>query len=223
MDESWRRALAPELAAPRMQDLTRFLAARSAAGATILPPEGDRFSAFALTPLPAVKVVILGQDPYHGPGQAHGLAFSVRPGVAVPPSLRNIFKEIQADLGLPIPRHGHLDHWARQGVLMLNDVLTVEAGQPGAHQARGWEDLTDAAVRAVNAGPNPVAFLLWGKPAQKKAGLIQARHLVLTAPHPSPLAAHRGFFGCRHFSQANEWLAEQARAPIDWSLPEGQG
>ncbi len=220
MDDSWRAVLAGELATPQMDALERFLAARTAVGARVLPPEGERFRAFDLTPLPDVRVVILGQDPYHGAGQAHGLAFSVRPDVRVPPSLANIFKEIETDLGLPRPAHGCLEHWARQGVLLLNDVLTVEEGKPGAHQNRGWEALTDAAVRAVAARAQPVAFLLWGKPALRKAGFVDAgRHLVLTAPHPSPLAAYRGFFGCRHFSQVNAWLVAQGRAPVDWSLP----
>lgn len=220
MDDSWQRALAPVLQSREMDDLTRFLAARSAVGARILPPEEERFRAFELTPLSSVKVVILGQDPYHGPGQAHGLAFSVQPGVRVPPSLLNIFKEAAVDLGLARPTHGFLEHWARQGVLLLNDVLTVESGKAGAHQGRGWEALTDAAVRAVNDLPQPVAFLLWGKPAQKKAGFVDSgRHLVLSAPHPSPLAAHRGFFGSRPFSQVNGWLQAQGRTPIDWALP----
>lgn len=220
MDESWRRALATELAAPELDDLERFLAARTAVGARNLPPARERFRAFELTPLAQVKVVILGQDPYHGPGQAHGLAFSVRPGIKPPPSLVNIFKEIESDLGLPRPDHGFLESWARQGVLLLNDVLSVEEGKAGAHQRRGWEALTDAAVRAVDALPEPVAFLLWGKPAQQKAAFVDhSRHLVLAAPHPSPLAAYRGFFGSRPFSQVNDWLAAQGRPVIDWSLP----
>lgn len=219
MHESWRQALAAELASPAMADLDRFLHARTSAGASILPPEADRFNAFAI-PLPQVRVVILGQDPYHGAGQAHGLAFSVRPGVAVPPSLKNIFREIAADLGLPPPAHGHLDHWARQGVLLLNDVLTVEEGAPGAHQRKGWETLTDAAIRAVNDRAEAAAFLLWGRPAQKKAAFVDAeRHLVLATSHPSPLGAYRGFLGSRPFSQVNDWLRAQGLAAVDWSLP----
>lgn len=219
MHESWRQALADSLANPALDDLDRFLAARRAVGVHVHPPETDRFNAFAL-PVEGVRAVILGQDPYHGAGQAHGLAFSVLPGIRPPPSLVNVFKEIESDLALPRPTHGCLDHWARQGVMLLNDVLTVEEGRPGIHQKRGWEALTDAAIRALNDGPQPVAFLLWGKPAQKKAAFVDAgRHLVLSAPHPSPLAAHRGFFGCRHFSQTNDWLRAQGRQPIDWSLP----
>lgn len=220
MHESWRRALSETMASQDIQNLQGFLAARQAAGATILPPCDQRFAAFELTPLPEVKVVILGQDPYHGPGQAHGLAFSVCPGVAIPPSLKNVFREIEADLGLPVPTHGHLVHWAKQGVLLLNDVLTVEPGHPGAHQRRGWETLTEAAIRAVNDGPHPVVFMLWGRPAQKKAGFVDTgRHLVLQSSHPSPLGAYRGFLGCRHFSQANDWLRAHGRGAVDWSLP----
>lgn len=225
LDASWRDALADEFAAPYMADLKRFLVERKEAGARIFPRGADWFNALALTPLPAVRAVVLGQDPYHGPGQAHGLCFSVLPGVPPPPSLVNIFKELHGDLGLPRPRHGHLDHWARQGVLLLNSVLTVEMGKAGAHANRGWERFTDAVIARVAEQETPVAFLLWGSYAQKKAGFIRdvtqgGRHLVLRAPHPSPLSAHNGFFGCRHFSRANAFLAENGRGAIDWALPD---
>jgi len=168
-----------------------------------------------------VRVVILGQDPYHGPDQAHGLCFSVRPGVRPPPSLVNIFKELETDLGISRPSHGFLEHWAQQGVLLLNSVLTVEMGQAASHQRKGWEEFTDAVVRAVNDRPDPIIFLLWGAYAQKKASFVDTnRHLVLKAPHPSPLSAHNGFLGCRHFSKANSFLQSRGLPPIDWSLPD---
>ena len=215
----WLEVLAPEFEQDYMIRLKAFLLARKQAGADIYPPGPDIFNALDSTPLSSVKVVILGQDPYHGPGQAHGLCFSVQPGVRTPPSLVNIFKEIQADLGLPVPNHGHLQAWAERGVLLLNAVLTVERGQAGAHQGQGWERFTDAAVQAVNERCDNVAFLLWGSHAQKKgAGIDRKRHLVLTAPHPSPLSAHRGFLGCRHFSRANEWLENRGVAPVDWRV-----
>ncbi|OJY69772.1 MAG: uracil-DNA glycosylase [Sphingobium sp. 66-54] len=225
LDASWRDALADEFAAPYMADLKRFLVDRKEAGARIFPRGADWFNALTLTPLPAVRAVVLGQDPYHGPGQAHGLCFSVLPGVPPPPSLVNIFKELHGDLGLSRPRHGHLDHWARQGVLLLNSVLTVEMGKAGAHANRGWERFTDAVIARVAEQEAPVAFLLWGSYAQKKAGFIRdvaqgGRHLVLRAPHPSPLSAHNGFFGCRHFSRANAFLTENGRGAIDWALPD---
>eukprot|EP01037_Dinobryon_pediforme_P010536 gene10536-10604_t len=224
LPESWRPALDPVLATPPLRALGGWLRTEEAAGKTIFPPRGARLAALELTPLDAVRVVILGQDPYHGPGQAHGLAFSVLPGVKVPPSLANIYKELRDDLGLPVPRHGHLDAWARQGVLLLNNALTVAQAQPGSHQNRGWEVLTDAAVAAVVARPDPVVFLLWGSHAQKKAaripGLSTGPHLVLKAPHPSPLSAYAGFFGCRHFSQANAFLTAHGRGTIDWRLPD---
>lgn len=220
---TWRPALEPVLASRPLRALGGFLKAEEAAGKAIYPPSGTRLAALALTPLPAVRVVILGQDPYHGPGQAHGLAFSVRPGVPVPPSLLNIFKEQEADLGCPRPAHGFLESWAQRGVLLLNTVLTVEAGQAGSHQGKGWELFTDAAIRAVAERPAPCAYLLWGSHARSKAALIREAsagpHLILEAPHPSPLSAHRGFLGCRHFSKANAWLEEQGAAAIDWRLP----
>jgi uracil-DNA glycosylase len=219
---SWRPVLEPVLATPKSRALGGFLKAAEAAGKAIYPPRGSRLAALDLTPLDAVKVVILGQDPYHGPGQAHGLCFSVQPGVRAPPSLVNIYKELQSDLGLPIPAHGNLTRWAQQGVLLLNAALTVEDGKPASHQGKGWEEFTDAVVRAVADKVEPCAFLLWGSHARKKAlsvpGLMQSHHLVLTAPHPSPLSAHSGFLGCRHFSQANAFLEAKGRGAIDWRV-----
>jgi uracil-DNA glycosylase len=222
--ESWRPALEPVLASPPLRALGAWLRNAEAAGKVIYPPRGTRLAALELTPLDAVRVVILGQDPYHGAGQAHGLAFSVLPGVKVPPSLANIYKELQADLGITPARHGHLERWARQGVLLLNNALTVEAGAPGSHQKRGWEALTDAAIAAVAAQSEPCVFLLWGSHAQKKAarvpGLSQGPHCVLKAPHPSPLSAYAGFFGSRPFSQTNAFLQSHGRGMIDWRLPD---
>ncbi len=221
LDDSWKPRLLEVFAAPAMQQLRAFLRDELAAGKTIYPPPGQIFAALDATPFDRVKVVILGQDPYHGPGQAHGLCFSVQPGVRPPPSLLNIFKEIQSDLGFPIPRHGCLTHWARQGVLLLNAVLTVERGRAGAHQGRGWELFTDAVIDRLNRERDGLVFLLWGSPAQSKGRLLDGRrHLVLKARHPSPLSAHGGFFGCRHFSQANQWLQQHGQTPIDWSLPD---
>ena len=220
---SWRVALDPVLATPRMRALGGFLSAGEAAGKTVYPPRGSRLAALERTPLDAVKVVILGQDPYHGPGQAHGLAFSVPEGVAIPPSLRNIFKELQSDLGIAPASHGNLSRWAEQGVLLLNNALTVEAGQAGSHQGRGWEEFTDAAVAAVAARDVPSVFVLWGSHAQKKAARVaglgpHSPHLVLHSPHPSPLSAYAGFFGSRPFSKANAFLEAQGRGGIDWRL-----
>lgn len=220
LHESWRAALNAEFDSDYMAGLRAFLKAEKTAGKQIFPHSKNWFRALELTPLGAVKVVILGQDPYHGPGQAHGLCFSVMPGVRPPPSLQNIYKEMQADLGIPPAPHGFLEHWARQGVLLLNSVLTVEAHQAASHQKRGWERFTDAIIAAVNENAAPTAFLLWGAYAQKKAAFVdENRHRVLRAAHPSPLAAHNGFFGCRHFSKANGFLAQTGRAPIDWALP----
>jgi uracil-DNA glycosylase len=221
LHESWKAPLADEFATERMQALKRFLLDRKAAGARIFPKGSEYFRALDLTPLDAVRVVILGQDPYHGEGQAHGLCFSVKPGVRTPPSLVNIYKEIEADLGIRMPRHGFLEHWAQQGVLLLNSVLTVEMGQAASHQGKGWEPFTDVVIRAVNARAEPVVFMLWGAYAQRKAGFVDtSRHLVLKAPHPSPLSAHNGFFGCKHFSKANDFLRAHGQPPIDWALPE---
>ncbi|MEO0698425.1 MAG: uracil-DNA glycosylase [Pseudomonadota bacterium] len=221
--ESWRAALEPALAQPEARALGGWLRAEEAADKAIYPPRGQRLAALALTPLDAVRVVILGQDPYHGAGQAHGLAFSVMDGVKVPPSLVNIFKEREADLGLARPSHGNLTRWAEQGVLLLNNTLTVEAGQAGSHAGRGWDAITDACVAAVAERAAPCVFILWGSHAKKKAGRIKAlganpQHLVLTAPHPSPLSAHSGFFGSKPFSQTNAFLAQHDLAPIDWAL-----
>jgi uracil-DNA glycosylase len=211
-----------------LQDLLAALAAEQGSGARIFPPAHQWFRALELTPLAEVRAVILGQDPYHGPGQAHGLCFSVGPGTPTPPSLRNIYKELASDLGIVPAPHGCLEHWARQGVLLLNDILTVEQGRPASHKGRGWERFTDAVIRLVNARPEPVAFLLWGRPAQKKAAFVDSveeggRHLVLKAPHPSGLSAYRGFLGCRHFSRANAFLEANGRGSIDWQLPLSPG
>jgi uracil-DNA glycosylase len=220
LEEGWRNALAGEFASPYMQQLKAFLVAQKQEGKRIFPKGSEYFRALDLTPLADVKVVILGQDPYHGLGQAHGLCFSVRPGVRIPPSLVNIYKEMQSDLGVPPARHGFLEHWARQGVLLLNSVLTVEEAQAASHQGKGWERFTDAVIRKVNDECDAVVFMLWGSYAQRKAAFVDtARHLVLKAPHPSPLSAHNGFFGCGHFSKANAFLRTRGRAPIDWQLP----
>lgn len=217
---SWRPWLEAEFGQPYMQALKQFLQAEKAAHKVIYPHSSDWFHALEATPLDQVKVVIIGQDPYHQPGQAHGLCFSVRPGVRIPPSLVNIYKELHSDLGIEPANHGYLEHWARQGVLLLNAVLTVELGKANAHQGRGWETFTDRIIQLVNDQCEPVVFMLWGSYAQRKGACIDTRrHLVLKAPHPSPLSAHRGFFGCRHFSRANEWLAQHGRTPIDWQLP----
>ncbi len=185
----------------------------------IFPPADDIFNAFHFTPLSEVKVVIIGQDPYHNVGQAHGLCFSVKPEVDIPPSLVNIYKELKDDLGCYIPDNGYLEKWAKQGVLMLNSVLTVRAHQANSHQGLGWEKFTDAVIRAVNEQDRPIVYMLWGRPAQNKAKSVNnPKHLLLKAPHPSPLSAHRGFFGCKHFSQANEYLKKNGLEPIDWQI-----
>ena len=221
--DAWREALDPVLATPVSRRLGGFLKAEEANGKRIYPPRGSRLRALELCPLDTAKVVILGQDPYHGPGQAHGLCFSVPRGVKVPPSLVNIYKELESDLGLPRPDHGNLESWARQGVLLLNDSLTVEEGRAGSHQKMGWEAITDAAVAAVAAKQEPCVFMLWGNHARRKAERVaglgpDTHHLVLTAPHPSPLSAHSGWFGSRHFSRANAFLEAQGRAAIDWRV-----
>lgn len=217
---SWLRCLGAEFSEPYMADLKAFLQSEKKLGKVIYPAGSEWFAALDTTPFEQVKVVILGQDPYHGPGQAHGLCFSVPPHVRIPPSLRNIFKELHDDLGVPVPEHGCLTHWARQGVLLLNTTLTVEQGRAGAHQGRGWERFTDRAIDCLNREREGLVFLLWGSHAQKKGALIDTgRHLVLKAPHPSPLSAHRGFLGCGHFSRANAWLQQHGQQPIDWSVP----
>lgn len=220
LEPSWKARVGDWFARDDMRALAAFLRQRKAAGATVYPPGGEIFAAFDATPFDTVKVVILGQDPYHGPGQAHGLCFSVRPGVPVPPSLDNIYKELARDTGFVRPDHGCLLPWARRGVLLLNSVLTVEAGQPGSHQGKGWEGFTDHVVDVLNREREHLVFLLWGSYAQKKGAVIDPRrHRVLKAPHPSPLSAHRGFLGCGHFSAANQYLAWTGQAPVDWSLP----
>jgi uracil-DNA glycosylase len=219
LEPSWKQRLEGEFRSPYFGDLKRFLLQEKQGGAAVYPPGPMIFNAFNTTPFDAVKVVILGQDPYHGPGQAHGLCFSVQPGVKPPPSLVNIFKELNTDLGLPIPNHGYLQKWAEQGVLLLNSGLTVRAGQPASHQGKGWERFTDAAVKALNDGKEGLVFLLWGKPAQLKGSLIDTkRHHVFKAAHPSPFSAHSGFFGTRHFSKTNAILEQSGRTPIDWRI-----
>jgi uracil-DNA glycosylase len=216
--ESWQPALAPAFHDPSAQALADFLDAERA-GRAVFPPADEVFNALALTPLDRVSVVILGQDPYHDDGQAHGLAFSVRDGVKQPPSLVNIFKELESDLGIPRPRSGNLEGWARQGVLLLNTSLTVRAHEPASHKGRGWERVTDAIIGAVNQKPDRVVFVLWGAHAQKKLSLIDpARHTVLQSAHPSPLSAKNGFFGSKPFSKINAALVEAGKPPIDWRL-----
>lgn len=220
LEPSWKARLAPLFDTPGMQALRAFLVAEARAGKTIYPPADQIFAALDATPFDAVKVVILGQDPYHGPGQAHGLCFSVRPGVPPPPSLQNIYAELESDLGIARPDHGCLLPWARRGVLLLNAVLTVERGLAGSHHGKGWEPFTDAVVDHLNREREGLVFLLWGAPAQAKARQVDPRrHHVLKAPHPSPLSAHRGFLGCRHFSRANAWLEARGVAAVDWRLP----
>jgi uracil-DNA glycosylase len=221
LEASWLAQLAGELEQSYMQDLRAFLREEKQAGKHIYPSGPEFFNAFTHTPLDRVKVVILGQDPYHGEGQAHGLCFSVKPGLAVPPSLKNIYKEIHAELALPIPQHGHLTTWADQGVLLLNSVLSVEASRAASHQGKGWETFTDKVIDVINREREGVVFMLWGNYAQRKGAIIDGEcHCVLKAPHPSPLSAHRGFFGCDHFLMANEYLQGRGDIPIDWSLPE---
>lgn len=214
----WAEKLKPEFSKPYYKDLynrvkdeySRYL---------IFPPADDIFNAFHFTPLSEVKVVILGQDPYHNVGQAHGLCFSVKPDVEIPPSLVNIYKELNEDLGCSIPNNGYLTKWAKQGVMMLNTVLTVRAHQANSHHDIGWEQFTDAAIRILNEEDRPIVYMLWGSPAQRKASMLNnPKHLILKAPHPSPLSAYRGFFGCKHFSQANEFLVANGLEPIDWQI-----
>lgn len=217
---SWLEHLAREFDQPYMKQLKTFLLTEKQQGKVIYPASKHIFNALNTTPLDQVKVVILGQDPYHGPNQAHGLCFSVQHGVPAPPSLQNMFKELQRDLGLPIPSHGCLQTWAEQGVLLLNATLTVEQARAGSHQGQGWEIFTDKAIQLVNDYCQAVVFLLWGSYAQKKAAFIDPqKHLILRAPHPSPLSAHRGFIGCGHFSRTNQYLQQANKAPINWQLP----
>lgn len=216
IDPSWREALASEWDAPYFSDLAEWVRGQYASK-KIFPPAGRIFAAFDACPFNDVKVVILGQDPYHDDGQANGLCFSVAPGVRMPPSLLNIFKEVSADTGVPMPADGNLDRWARQGVLLLNSTLTVEAHRAGSHQGHGWEQFTDAAIKALNDRREGLVFILWGAYASRKGALIdRKRHLVLESPHPSPLSASRGFFGNHHFSRANDYLAQQGKTPIVW-------
>jgi uracil-DNA glycosylase len=216
---SWLTHLAAEFEQPYMRQLKAFLVQQKQQRRMVFPPSKQIFNAFNTTHFDKVKVVILGQDPYHGPGQAHGLCFSVAPGVPAPPSLQNIFKEIERDLGYPVPNHGNLQRWAEQGVLLLNATLTVEQGRAGAHQNQGWEQFTDRVIQVLNDQCEGLVFMLWGSYAQKKGRLVDARkHLVLTSPHPSPLSAHRGFIGNGHFSRANQYLEAHGRSPVDWRL-----
>ena len=216
---TWHDVLADEKEKPYFKETLQAVAQQRAAGVTVYPPQKDVFNAFKLTELADIKVVILGQDPYHGPNQAHGLAFSVLPGVAIPPSLLNMYKELEQDIdGFQRPQHGFLESWATQGVMLLNTVLTVEAGKAHSHARLGWETFTDRVIDAINTHREGVVFLLWGSHAQKKGSIIDAqRHHVLKAPHPSPLSAHRGFLGCRHFSQTNALLSKAGETPIDWT------
>ena len=219
IENDWLPVLEPEFKKQYYRDLYQFVKEEYSA-TKIFPPAEDIFTAFHLTPLSKVKVLLLGQDPYHNDRQAHGLSFSVLPEQAdIPPSLQNIYKEQHDDLGCTMPTHGYLKKWAEQGVLLLNTVLTVRAHQPNSHQGKGWERFTDAVIQAVNAQDRPIVYFLWGKPAQSKRSMLtNPKHLVLTAPHPSPLSAHRGFFGCKHFSQANEFLKANGEEPIDWQI-----
>ncbi|WP_237134459.1 uracil-DNA glycosylase [Pseudohongiella sp. O18] len=219
LEPSWKDELAGEFDKPYMQSLRQFLLQEKQQGQQIFPPGNQIFNALNTTPFDKVRVVILGQDPYHGPDQAHGLCFSVQQDVAVPPSLQNIYKELHADLGLPVPSHGNLMQWAEQGVLLLNAVLTVRAGQANSHQGKGWEHFTDRIVELLNERREHLVFMLWGSYAQRKGAMIdRKRHLVLSSPHPSPLSAHRGFLGNRHFSKANQYLQQQQLASIDWQI-----
>jgi uracil-DNA glycosylase len=220
MQTTWRPILLEETRKSYFQDLLRFVAEQRQQ-ATVFPPDAEVFAALHLTPIEQVKVLILGQDPYHDDGQAHGLCFSVRSGIAIPPSLLNIFKELRSDLGCKMPNNGYLTHWAEQGVLLLNTVLTVQAHQANSHQGKGWETFTDAVIAAVNAKTEPVVFVLWGANARKKLALIDTRrHTVIESPHPSPLSAHRGFFGSRPFSKINAALRKAGEAEIDWQIPD---
>ncbi|MDE3045020.1 MAG: uracil-DNA glycosylase [Verrucomicrobiota bacterium] len=222
MEASWLEQLTPEFEKSYMRELEAFLAQEIRSGATIYPPFDLIFNAFCQTSFSQVKVVIIGQDPYHGPGQAHGLSFSVPKGIPPPPSLQNIFKELESDLGVRPPSHGCLMEWAQQGVLLLNAILTVRAGEPKSHHGRGWELFTDRVVQILGARKDPLVFLLWGKSALEKFQHLNAsdarHHLALVAPHPSPFSAHGGFFGCRHFSKTNEFLQKIGKTPIDWTI-----
>ncbi len=217
IEESWKRVLADEFKKSYLAELKQFLVREQSEGRRFHPSGNLIFNAFNLTPFDQVKVVIIGQDPYHGPGQAHGLSFSVPDGVAIPPSLKNIYREIELEIGTPAPHSGNLERWAKQGVLMLNATLTVESRKAGSHQGKGWETFTDAVVKALNDQRDGLVFMLWGRYAREKGKIIdRSRHHVLEAAHPSPFSASNGFFGCGHFAKANEILARQGEAPIDW-------
>lgn len=223
LEKSWHRALEDELSKPYMIELAAFIAREYAGSHPIYPPNDLIFNALKTTPLDKVKVVIVGQDPYHGPGQAHGLSFSVPKGVPLPPSLQNIFKELNADLGVPMPPHGCLISWAEQGILLLNATLTVKGAQPMSHHNRGWEQFTDAIISKLCERDKPIIFVLWGKSAQEKCRHViseknQCKHVLLTAPHPSPFSVHQGFYGCRHFSKINEILVANGEPPINWEI-----
>lgn len=218
IQNDWLEAIGDEFKKPYYKELYDFVKAEYSTTA-VYPPSDDIFNALHLTALKDVKVLVLGQDPYHGANQAHGLSFSVLPGQKIPPSLRNIYQELHDDLGCYIPNNGYLEKWAKQGVLMLNTVLTVRAHKPNSHQGKGWEHFTDAIIEAVNKEERPIVYLLWGRPAQSKISMLDnPKHLILKAPHPSPYSADRGFFGCRHFSQANEFLRANGQEPIDWQI-----
>ena len=218
IDNDWLEPLSAEFKKPYYRALYSFVKNEYNSG-VVYPPSGDIFNAYKETPLKNVKVLILGQDPYHEPGQAHGLSFSVNPGVEIPPSLVNIYKELHDDLGLYIPNNGYLTKWAGQGVMLLNTVLTVRAHQAFSHSKHGWEEFTDATIRVLNEQDRPIVYMLWGKPSQAKAEMLNnKKHLILKAPHPSPLSAYRGFFGCKHFSQANDFLVANGEEPIDWQI-----
>ena len=221
LHDEWLRHLQDEFGKPYMRALKQFLSQEKSAGKIVYPPGKWIFNALNMTPFESVKVVILGQDPYHGPGQAHGLSFSVLPGVRPPPSLQNIFKELKQDLGVAVPTNGCLETWAKQGVLLLNATLTVEQGRAGSHQGNGWETFTDRVIETLDQQRDGLVFMLWGGYAQRKGTIIdESRHLVLKSPHPSPLSAHRGFLGSRPFSRANQWLESRKLSPIDWTVPD---
>lgn len=220
LEPGWKQALEGELNSAYMQDLKIFLLQQKQQKKVIYPKGEEYFSAFNYTPLDKVRVVIIGQDPYHGPNQAHGMCFSVKPGIKLPPSLKNIYKELQDDLQVVPVKHGYLLPWAEQGILLLNSVLTVEQSNPGSHRGKGWERFTDKVIDVLNAQPRPIIFVLWGSYAQEKGKIIDtARHQVLTAAHPSPFSAYRGFFGCKHFSKINNILTARGESPIEWQLP----
>ena len=219
LETSWKKHLVSEFEKEYMKSLRKFLASQLEAKKIIYPRGTEYFTALNLTPFENVKVVVVGQDPYHGPNQAHGLSFSVKPGVQTPPSLVNIYKELHSDLGIPIPKHGHLQKWAEQGVLLLNAVLTVEGGKAASHQGKGWEEFTDRIIHILNDHRENLVFVLWGSYAQKKGAFIdRKKHLVIESPHPSPLSAHRGFFGSKPFSKINDYLKATGQKPIDWNL-----